>query len=729
MRVTLKDTATFWLESILNSYSQIFFSLHKPLALSILLVTFINPILGACGLAAVFISTVLARALRLPDAQIREGLFGFNALLVGLALGYEYAITPVFLPVFLTAMAVLMLTTIVLRNILSYQRLPYLTIPFLLTYWLMYLACGSFANISLQEQYVYSVNYSATAAHSPIYVLAHSLDAAPWPAPVMTYFKTLSSTFFQNSVLAGMLIAAALLAYSRIAFTLSVLGFAGAFLCFMIFGLPPILLTEHLVGINFIFMAIVLGCFFVVPSTWSYGMVIVLTPVLTVVYIGLQKLLLPFQLKGFTLSFSMLTLLVLYFLRSNIAYHFVQLVTIQYYSAEKTIYKHLTATKRFAHSHLAKLHLPVWGQWRVSQGYNGSITHLGEWSHALDFVITDERESTYRDPGTTCEDYYCYNKPVLAPLDGYVYDIVNTIEDNEITDVNVSRNWGNSIVLNHNNGLFTQLSHLRRNSFKVSIGDYVTKGTVLAACGNSGRSPEPHLHFQVQLTPGVGARTYPYPFAYFIESTNDSRRLCTFEVPKEGALVSAVEVAGLLLRSYDITPGKHLRLTDEHQQQTEWQCSTDAYNRTYLYCAKTNSTLWFTNDGVMFYCYDFEGDTNSLLFDFYLANYRVLLSVDRSIEVTDSYPLIHFSNRFLLILQDFLAPWYIFIQAQYRLVCMECDNPTSPKSVRLQASASSQITGKSILTKSFEMNYRDNQLHEFSILHHSTKSTYTCALV
>lgn len=729
MQSTDVRSAKFWLDSILSSYSQIFFSLDKMLGVIIVLVTFIQPHLGACGLAAVCVSTYLSYILRLPHAQIREGLFGFNALLVGLALGYEYKFNGVFVLVFFSSMVILMLMTIILRSAFSYQRLPYFTIPFLLTYWLMYLACGSFTHVELQEQYAYTLNYAASASQSPVYLLAHSLDAVALPSLISTYFKTLASTFFQNSVLAGMFIAAGILAFSRIAFTLSVLGYIGAFLWFTVFGLDPALLTEHLVGINFIFMAIVLGCFFVVPSKWSYLLVIFLTPILTIFYIGLQKLLLPFQLKGFTLSFSLLSLLVIYFLRTNIAHHFVQLVTIQYYSAEKTLYKHLTATKRFAHSHLAKLHLPVWGQWRVSQGYHGEITHLGEWSHALDFVITDERESTYRDPGTTCEDYYCYNKPVLAPLDGYVYDIVNTIEDNEISDVNVSHNWGNSIILNHNNGLFTQLSHLRRNSFKVSIGDYVTKGTVLAACGNSGRSPEPHLHFQVQLTPGVGARTYPYPFAYYIESTNDSRRLCTFEVPKEGALVSAVEVAGLLLRSYDITPGKHLRLTDEHQQQTEWQCSTDAYNRTYLYCATTNSTLWFTNDGVMFYCYDFEGDTSSLLFDFYLANYRVLLSVDRSIKVTDSYPLIHFSNRFLLILQDFLAPWFIFIQAQYRLTCIECDNPTTPKVVRMQSSATSRITGRNIQTKKFELSFRDNQLHEFSILHHSTKSTYTCALV
>lgn len=729
MQSTDVRSAKFWLDSILSSYSQIFFSLDKMLGVIILLVTFIQPHLGACGLAAVCVSTYLSYLLRLPHAQIREGLFGFNALLVGLALGYEYKFNGVFVLVFFSSMVVLMLMTIILRSAFSYQRLPYFTIPFLLTYWLMYLACGSFAHVELQEQYAYTLNYAANASQSPVYLLAHSLDAVALPMLISTYFKTLASTFFQNSVLAGMFIAAGILAFSRIAFTLSVLGYVGAFLWFTVFGLDPVLLTEHLVGINFIFMAIVLGCFFVVPSKWSYLLVIFLTPILTIFYIGLQKLLLPFQLKGFTLSFSLLSLLVIYFLRTNIAHHFVQLVTIQYYSAEKTIYKHLTATKRFAHSHLAKIQLPIWGEWRVSQGYNGSITHLGDWSQALDLVITDEHQATYRDPGTKCEDYYCYAKPVTAPLDGYVHTIVNSVQDNDIKGVNISDNWGNTIILNHNNGLFTQLSHLKRNSFKVGIGEYVTKGTVLAACGNSGRSPEPHVHFQMQLTPNIGARTYPYPIAYFMEGTANSKQLRTFEVPREQSIVSNIDVAGLLQQSYNFTPGQTLQLTDSEGETTFWHCLTDAYNRTYLHCAATNSTLWFIHDGVMFYCYDFEGDTTSLLFDFYMANYRVLLAVYRNIEITDIFPLIHFSNRFILVLQDFFAPFYLFTKAHYSMQCTECDNPTSPKTVRLQARASSRFLGKNLRTKTFEMAFLDNRLHEFTIFHHQSNSTYTCALL
>ena len=186
-------------------------------------------------------------------------------------------------------------------------------------------------------------------------------------------------------------------------------------------------------------------------------------------------------------------------------------------SAEKTIYKYITSIHRFKNAHLAKIQLPFWGEWYVSQGYNGKITHLGEWGNALDFVIVDETNQTFQGSGTLREDFYCYNKPVIAPLDGYIYEIINNVEENEISGVNTSDNWGNTLVMNHLNGLFSQISHFKKDSFKVVVGDYVSKGTVLGTCGNSGRSPEPHIHFQLQTEPKVGAKTLAYPIAYFLE--------------------------------------------------------------------------------------------------------------------------------------------------------------------------------------------------------------------
>jgi murein DD-endopeptidase MepM/ murein hydrolase activator NlpD len=41
-------------------------------------------------------------------------------------------------------------------------------------------------------------------------------------------------------------------------------------------------------------------------------------------------------------------------------------------------------------------------------------------------------------------------------------------------------------------------AHLRRDSQRVALGDEITKGDVIASCGNSGNTTKPHLHIKRQ---------------------------------------------------------------------------------------------------------------------------------------------------------------------------------------------------------------------------------------
>jgi murein DD-endopeptidase MepM/ murein hydrolase activator NlpD len=62
---------------------------------------------------------------------------------------------------------------------------------------------------------------------------------------------------------------------------------------------------------------------------------------------------------------------------------------------------------------------------------------------------------------------------------------------------------GNHVVLDLGGGVYAALAHLRRGSVRVRPGDRVAAGQKLAACGNSGNSTEPHLHFQLMDHPSV----------------------------------------------------------------------------------------------------------------------------------------------------------------------------------------------------------------------------------
>ncbi len=57
--------------------------------------------------------------------------------------------------------------------------------------------------------------------------------------------------------------------------------------------------------------------------------------------------------------------------------------------------------------------------------------------------------------------------------------------------------YGETIEIEHINGLTTRFAHLSR--IDVKVGQKVTRGEVIGAVGNTGRSTGPHLHYEIRL--------------------------------------------------------------------------------------------------------------------------------------------------------------------------------------------------------------------------------------
>lgn len=158
----------------------------------------------------------------------------------------------------------------------------------------------------------------------------------------------------------------------------------------------------------------------------------------------------------------------------------------------------------------ADLALPFDGRWYVFWGGRPPHRnyHAGarDQRFAYDFVKLEDG-STHGADGAENADYHCFGAPVLAPAPGRVIRAADSVPDNTPGEMNRQEIFGNHVVLDHGDGEYSVLAHLRHGSVAVEVGDRVDRGRRLGECGNSGHSSEPHLHYHLQDSPVPGQGT------------------------------------------------------------------------------------------------------------------------------------------------------------------------------------------------------------------------------
>lgn len=708
------------LHGLLYSYSQIFFARSRWFGALLLLTSCFHPVIGLAGLLAVLLSNILAEAFTMDATSIHEGIFGFCSVLVGMGIGAFFEVNMVFFVLLFISAALCLLLTAAIRGFLLKYQLPFMGLPFLMTMWLLLLAARYFTNLHFIVQ-------DSSPGLLGLFPLFQALLTPHLPEIIVSFCRSLGAVFFQSDFFPGFIIAIGIFFYSRISFTLAAIGFAAAFSFYQLAGIDTQDLARYFVGSNYIFIAIALGGFFIVPNAWSYLSVLAIIPLVTLIHYGSSALLGVFQLPAYTLSLTLTTLFFLYLLKWRSNGKYIHSVQQQFSSPEKNLYHFLTLRENYRFSRFYPVSLPFWGEWLVSQAHDGKITHLGDWSKAFDFIITDEEKKSFVTPGTLVRDFYCYNKPVLAPGDGTVEKIIDNIDDNAIADVNTKQNWGNSLVVNHGNGLYSQLSHLRKNSFKVKEGDAVKRGDLLALCGNSGRSPEPHIHFQLQTTPVVGSKTLEYPVASYVVRQNLSFQLKTFEKPKEGELIRNPEINSLLKHAFNFVPGKTMTWTWKGKNEN-WEMYTDAWNRLTLWCAGTGSLVRIENDGIVFRCTSFEGNKDSLLYHFYLSCYKVFLGFYSDLRTEEKYPVLFKTNFVVQWLEDLTAPFIQVVKSTYSLRYLFADDLQYTTQVELASSSVSRIGSLKLKELDYRLHFNEKGFDRIVINEGKKQTVATCVV-
>ena len=236
--------------------------------------------------------------------------------------------------------------------------------------------------------------------------------------------------------------------------------------------------------------------------------------------------------------------------------------------------------------------LPFAGRWLVQNSParrvpSHGVDLLGE-RYAIDFVgVDDQRRTADRNDWRTLfateppGRFFSFGREVLAPADGIVVaahdgEIDHQARRSQLTLVPYAlsqparlRRGVNAVAGNHliialrESGAFLALVHLRAGSLRVGVGDAITTGQPIAACGNSGNSTQPHLHVQVMDSADLSvAQGVPMVFRQFREWTRGKAireeapqrtgaggkgtrgagpgRIREFAVPQEAAVVEPV---------------------------------------------------------------------------------------------------------------------------------------------------------------------------------------------
>jgi len=86
-----------------------------------------------------------------------------------------------------------------------------------------------------------------------------------------------------------------------------------------------------------------------------------------------------------------------------------------------------------------------------------------------------------------------YGSPIVAAADGIVIKASAPVAGQNTG----GSDYGNYIVIDHGGGVSTLYGHCK--DLYVSVGDTVTAGQKIAACGSTGTSTGAHLHFEVRV--------------------------------------------------------------------------------------------------------------------------------------------------------------------------------------------------------------------------------------
>jgi murein DD-endopeptidase MepM/ murein hydrolase activator NlpD len=131
--------------------------------------------------------------------------------------------------------------------------------------------------------------------------------------------------------------------------------------------------------------------------------------------------------------------------------------------------------------------------------------------YAYDFSTVDDTGALHRGNPSNHEEWFAYGTPVHAPGPGRVVSSANDVADNRLDNGRlipaaaadpIRAILGNHVVIDHQNGEFSFLAHLKVGTVTVKPGDVVARDQLLGQIGFSGDTGT-HVHLHYHIAGGV----------------------------------------------------------------------------------------------------------------------------------------------------------------------------------------------------------------------------------
>jgi urea transporter len=300
-------------DALLRGTGQVMFQNNPLTGLLFLVGIFVNSAkLGGLGVLGLAASTLTAYLLGADRTLVRNGLFGFNGILVGIGLAFFLQYNGLLVVYIIAGAAVSAVVMMALANFFSPWDMPALTAPFVLAAWLLLFAVLQFANLRpnsliaptpLDPHAIPPTQLREAATGGAIGLTAGNLTNA--------FFRGIGEVMFQDKLATGVIFLVAILVNSRISALFAALGSALGGLTALTVGASGIAVYHGLYGFNAVLCGIALGGLFFVLTWKSAIYALVAAIVSALVFAAIVVFLSPIGMPALTAPFVLVTWLFL----------------------------------------------------------------------------------------------------------------------------------------------------------------------------------------------------------------------------------------------------------------------------------------------------------------------------------------------------------------------------------------------------------------------------------